>query len=424
MRTESAWAAFLRPWRRLPVTSGVIALCAALFLIVEWDRTATGGDWEAELRRWGGVAPQEYSQQVGPLLIREPELRGPFDLWSGEWWRVPVSALHHANLLHLLTNCLSLWALGLLLEPRLGRGRYLLFLIAAATISMLPEFMRGQYAVGISGAICAMFGMLLVVRRRDPIVATVLTDSVVWFAFAWLIGGIILTMLEIVPMANAAHFTGLAYGWLAGQVVFGRWAHRRLPRFLFLAGHLALLPAFWYVTHPIGNGSYHWYLAYRDPERQMTHLQRAVEVDPTLDRVWGQLALQQIQQGNKLAAWRTALAALDGNRFNERLVRFTRAVWDSLQTREERRQARDELQQRFGDEIDAWERRLAIDADITWPERHPPPSEAHPAEADRLALERPLDLSPRLYEPGDLPPHDPPPFDPQAPDSAVEGVRL
>ena len=48
--------------------------------------------------------------------------------------------------------------------------------------------------------------------------ASVLTDGMVRFGLVWLFACLLLTALDVLRIANAAHFCGFAYGWIAGQI--------------------------------------------------------------------------------------------------------------------------------------------------------------------------------------------------------------
>ena len=83
-------------------------------------------------------------------------------------WRLVTSLLAHGSPLHLLSNMFSLFIIGRMLEPALGRIRYLaLFFVSgvgglAAVALLVPE----NPVLGASGAIFGMLGALLVLIRR------------------------------------------------------------------------------------------------------------------------------------------------------------------------------------------------------------------------------------------------------------------
>jgi membrane associated rhomboid family serine protease len=89
-------------------------------------------------------------------------------------WRFLTSALVHGNLLHIGINMYALFIIGSVLEPTLGRARFLALyalgsvggsvaiLLLASPTSM--EWFRPT--VGASGAVFALFGALFVLQRR------------------------------------------------------------------------------------------------------------------------------------------------------------------------------------------------------------------------------------------------------------------
>ena len=58
-------------------------------------------------------------------LLTDGALSGPA-VADGEYWRLLTSGFLHAGLFHLMFNMLSLWVLGSLLEPAVGRARFAL----------------------------------------------------------------------------------------------------------------------------------------------------------------------------------------------------------------------------------------------------------------------------------------------------------
>ena len=83
----------------------------------------------------------------------------------GEPWRLLTSQFVHAGTSHLLLNMLSLWLLGLLVEPRIG-GRRLLpgYLVCGVggALASLWYHSTGVNSVGASGAIFGLYGVQIV----------------------------------------------------------------------------------------------------------------------------------------------------------------------------------------------------------------------------------------------------------------------
>jgi membrane associated rhomboid family serine protease len=95
-----------------------------------------------------------------------------------EPWRMLTAAFLHspAFILHIVLNMYMLWMLGQVLEPLLGRARFLaIYLISAlggsvGYLMLTPLYVPGQQnlvgVVGASGAIFGLFGATLVTQRH------------------------------------------------------------------------------------------------------------------------------------------------------------------------------------------------------------------------------------------------------------------
>ncbi|MBO4375236.1 MAG: rhomboid family intramembrane serine protease [Lachnospiraceae bacterium] len=96
---------------------------------------------------------------------------------AGQWWRIITAMFLHANIAHLASNMLALFALGSTAERMLGHWRYALtyFLagIAGNLLTLLWDGFTGRYyfTVGASGAILGILGAILAVsvNKKDGI---------------------------------------------------------------------------------------------------------------------------------------------------------------------------------------------------------------------------------------------------------------
>lgn len=104
----------------------------------------------------------------------------------GEWYRLLTSIFVHESIVHLGLNMLSLWWIGLPVESRLGRSRFLAaFLVCGLAGSAAAYAGLGQYgsALGASGAIFGLLGVLVVLAFKEkldlrPIMAIVVINVV------------------------------------------------------------------------------------------------------------------------------------------------------------------------------------------------------------------------------------------------------
>ena len=127
------------------VTYALIGICVLVFIL-------------QSIPGIGGAVTREL-QYAG--IYSDPRLFQP--------WRMITTVFTHANFIHIALNMYTLWIFGMLLEPLLGRARYLaLFLISgfAGSLGVLLIASPTQPVVGASGAIFGMFGAFFVIQRR------------------------------------------------------------------------------------------------------------------------------------------------------------------------------------------------------------------------------------------------------------------
>ncbi|MET1233000.1 MAG: rhomboid family intramembrane serine protease [Candidatus Limnocylindrales bacterium] len=138
---------------------------------------------------------------------------------EGELYRLVSVTLVHGGLIHLLSNMYALYLVGPIVEGLYGSARFLLFyVITAAAGSMASYVMSPHDAVGASGAIFGLFGVLFVAQRIHHPLMHRQARSI-----AAQIGALIVINLAIgfglagggVGIDNAAHIGGLLAGaWL------------------------------------------------------------------------------------------------------------------------------------------------------------------------------------------------------------------
>jgi membrane associated rhomboid family serine protease len=93
----------------------------------------------------------------------------PVEVAAGEWWRVLTAGFLHGNLVHMATNMLSLYMLGIPLERILGRLRLLAIYglsLLGASVSVLLFSAPVSLTIGASGAVYGLMGALLITFKR------------------------------------------------------------------------------------------------------------------------------------------------------------------------------------------------------------------------------------------------------------------
>lgn len=176
----------------------------------------------------------------------------------GEPWLLVTSGFLHANLMHVGFNGLLLWQLGHLLEPLLGRGRYLALCAAGlfggglgvvlvswvstlagiSGIDLIARIFGGnpfQVTIGASGAVFGLMGAAMVVLRsrgvnpwRTSIGTLVALNLVLTFVFP--------------NISVGGHLGGLLAGVLAGKLLLvdREQASSRRNRVLAITGAMAI----------------------------------------------------------------------------------------------------------------------------------------------------------------------------------------
>jgi membrane associated rhomboid family serine protease len=179
---------------------------------------------------------QMVADTTSPFLIQTPvgkfytnAIDYNFALWPGRFlqgeamWGVVTSMFLHANIIHFFFNGFALYMFGRFLEQRIG-GRNLLKLFFVAGIagsfvhiafSMLTGWAYHIPALGASGAIFGIFGVLIILRPDIKVVTFPIPILMpLWQAV------VMFTLFGIVFMpfiAHDVHLTGLAVGLLFGR---------------------------------------------------------------------------------------------------------------------------------------------------------------------------------------------------------------
>ena len=143
----------VKTMRTLPSAPIVTQALIAINVIVFLAETAAG----APLGGGGG----------GHDLEPRGRCTGPAIVHQHEYWRLVTAGFLHDGLLHILVNMVSLYFVGLVLEPAIGRLNfgvvYFASLLAGSFGALL--FQPDVLTVGASGAIFGVFGALIVVAH-------------------------------------------------------------------------------------------------------------------------------------------------------------------------------------------------------------------------------------------------------------------
>jgi rhomboid protease GluP len=138
---------------------------------------------------------------------------------DGGWWRLLTCCFLHIGIVHLLMNMYALLYIGVLLEPILGRTRflvaYLVTGIAASATSLAWHDLI--ISAGASGAIFGMYGIFLAMLTTNLIEKSarkaMLSSILIFVGYNLLYG-------SQGSVDNAAHIGGLVSGMLVGYIFY------------------------------------------------------------------------------------------------------------------------------------------------------------------------------------------------------------
>ena len=150
----------------------------------------------------------------GSTLIQDGAV-SRFAIEQGEYWRLLTAGFLHAGFFHLFFNMFSLYILGGMLEPAIGRLRfgliYFVSLLAGSFGALLVE--PDSLTVGASGAIFGLMGAAVVVMRNRGI-PLMESGLGIW------IGLNLLITFTVPNISIGGHIGGLVGGALAAFIMF------------------------------------------------------------------------------------------------------------------------------------------------------------------------------------------------------------
>ncbi len=208
-------------WRRVPVTSALIAVNVLVALVMAWQFGSTS--------------------DVGGLVRAGANVKSA--VAAGQWWRLPASMFLHVGVLHIVLNMFGLWVLGKLLEQMYGPVRYFAVYMLAGIAGALASFYFGPpgMSAGASGAVFGVLGAaaaeLALHRKAYPEQwRRALFGNLVFLIVA---NGLIGAMYPAID--QSAHMGGLVAGALSAAVVSRQSSYARAPIVRVVALMVAIL---------------------------------------------------------------------------------------------------------------------------------------------------------------------------------------
>ena len=161
----------------------------------------------------------------------------PSNILDGKYlWTFLTSMFMHAGFFHLLVNMLSLFFVGSLIEKIIGRRRYFWFYIFsgifAGAFFILVSFLFGvdlhSYAVGASGALFGLIGLLMLLTPNLPVYIMFIPIPVKmkYAAPGMLVLLWVISLAGNVSIGNTAHLGGLIAGLIYGLFLKSKYRNK------------------------------------------------------------------------------------------------------------------------------------------------------------------------------------------------------
>jgi rhomboid protease GluP len=152
-------------------------------------------------------------------------------MYNEQYWRFLTPIFLHGGKLHLTMNCISLYALGNVVERLYGKWRFIVIYFLSGLIGSLVSFCFSiNDAVGASGAIFGLLGALIYFYLEKPDIAFKFFGKNIFIILAInLVYGFSVSGID-----NYAHIRGLIGGFLTiwsfnlGNYNSKRWYYERV----------------------------------------------------------------------------------------------------------------------------------------------------------------------------------------------------
>jgi uncharacterized protein len=147
------------------------------------------------------------------------------DVFSRPWILI-TSMFLHGSMSHLFFNMISLIFLGPLLEGTIGTKRFLMIYFGSGIVAGLIASFFYPRALGASGALMGMFGVMIVLMPRVQLLIYGIVPVQLWLL------GIIYVFMDTFGIffpsgtGNIAHLSGMAMGLL-----YGVWLKKQSHKF-------------------------------------------------------------------------------------------------------------------------------------------------------------------------------------------------
>ena len=135
---------------------------------------------------------------------------------AGEWWRLVTAGFLHGGVFHILMNSWALVDLGRQVEELYGHSRmYVFYFVATVAGFVASTWWSNTLSIGASAGIFGLIGVMIAFGSEHK---GGLGSTVRGFYIRWAVYGLLIGLLPMFRVDNAAHLGGLAGGFLIARV--------------------------------------------------------------------------------------------------------------------------------------------------------------------------------------------------------------
>ena len=143
-------------------------------------------------------------------------------IFAGQWWRLVTAGFLHGGMMHILMNSWVLFDLGVQVEEAYGTPRFLvLYFVTTITGFLASAYWSPSLSIGSSAGIFGLIGAMIALGVKDR---TSYGAALRSMYVRWAMYGLLMGLIPMFAVDNAAHIGGLAGGfglaYVAGQPGF------------------------------------------------------------------------------------------------------------------------------------------------------------------------------------------------------------
>lgn len=286
---------------------GVVGACVAMYLVSAALSAITAPP---------GEAPIQYLFEPSTETLIGMGIGGSLPFHNHEFWTLITSTYLHANIIHILFNCLCLLSFFPIITQQFGKAKgFAIYTIAGIAGSLVSAFSGEIYSLGASGGVLGLYGAMIAygIRGDHPARWAPVKDELLWAILTFAIG-----LSGVVNVSNAGHFGGLVGGLAAGLILGPLKGEQKSPyRSRLALGFMALTALSLAVG--LSLAARETYFALNDrtaydtliADRRNTEVDESIRQEPGAANLRAERGLRRYQAGDQEGALADFSAAVD-----------------------------------------------------------------------------------------------------------------